>query len=310
MTLTKTFKRFDPVRKLTQKGQPLLYSLRLTGFYLLWILFFKELVLIFTTYFLIPSRPLFQDITETLGSNEITLIGISALGFLLLLKWLYPLCYVTSDQIFNLPRLKKNFKLGFLHGAVLATGVILAFLLSQQHHFLGFFIQFDEAPIETINIILRIFGLTALAYCESFIFNFKIQSYLKNYPRITQILILSTLYCFIKTIQFDLGVMHLLTLFLIAVILSTRHSFEESAGFLTAILIIFHVLVSLPVFGNEFSGVFHVKYQGLQSADIDNTSIRLLTGGAGGPFSSIAFQLVLIVHIIRTLLKYPSQSLE
>jgi hypothetical protein len=312
--LNSTLARFDPVRKLTRKALPLLLALRIVAFYLFWILIFKQFVLTFTTYFLIPSKPGFQDITDTLGSNEITLIGVCALGFVTLMKWLYPLTHVTLDQILNSKKIKTEFRLGLVHGTVLSLGIVFAFVISGQYRFLGFFIQFDEAPMEIMNIAIRILGLLALVYCEGFIFYEKIQKCLESYPKTAQTLILGVTFCLVKFLQFDLGVMHLLTLFLISIILSIKSTesarFEEGAGFLAALLVIFHVIVSLPVLGNEFSGIFHVKYQAPQSFEADTTTIRLLTGGVGGPFSSIAFQLVLIIHIIRTLLKYPSQSLK
>jgi hypothetical protein len=276
--LNSTLARFDPVRKLTRKAVPLLMAMRIVGFYAIWILLFKQFILTFTTYFLIPSKPGFQDITDTLGSNEITLIGVCALVFVSLMKFLYPLTMVTVDQIISSKKLKNEFRLGIVHGTVLSLGIVLAFVLNGQYRFLGFFIQFDEAPMEILNIAVRTLGLLALVYCEGFIFYEKIQKCLESYPRATQTLVIGITYCFIKYIQFDLGVMHLLTLFLISMVLSIKSTdsarFEEGAGFLTALLVIFHVIVSLPVLGNEFSGIFHVKYQAPQTFEAhDNYSV-------------------------------------
>jgi hypothetical protein len=102
--------------------------------------------------------------------------------------------------------------------------------------------------------------------------------------------------------------MHLVTLFLASLALFTRSisegDFTRGAGFWAAILIVFHPLLSLPILGNEFSGALLIKYESVASAvDTASATHRFLTGGLGGPISSFAFQLVLILDIVRSILR-------
>ena len=59
--------------------------------------------------------------------------------------------------------------------------------------------------------------------------------------------------------------------------------------------------------GNEFSGLLLVKYVGAGSGNLDPTT-RFFTGGAGGPLSSFAFQVLLILDIAQGILRYRRKS--
>lgn len=301
----------NPIRRFLKKQGGLFQALAFFLWYLAWVQAFRLLVLTFITYFLMSPNSQFQDISETYGANEVSLMGLAALLFVAFLKWLHPMTSTTSQEIFTPLRFENHFLKGFLQGGMLACGVSLAFLLSGLYRYLGFFIRFDEAPLALANVVVRVAGLFALAYCEEFIFRHKIMGYLKQrgYTTYPATLLTAVLYCLIKLLQFEIGIMHLMTLFLVSVALALRtfaaNDFLRGAGFWAAVLIVFHPLLSLPIFGNEFSGVLLIKYQASSAPASESQSelTRILTGGAGGPISSLAFQLVLLLDIVRGILK-------
>lgn len=299
------------------------------GAYSAWIAFFKLLVLTFLTYFLLNSsdhKIRYEEVNEAFGATELGIMGLSALLFVGALRAMNPLTSTTFPEIFTPLRFEKKFLPGFAQGAVMAAGVILAFVLSGTYKYLGFFVQFEETPLAIGNVLLRTLSLIGLVYCEEFIFRKKILGHLLRWRTsrpglplgsdLAVATVVSLLYCAVKALQFELGVMHWMTLFLVSLSLSLRalgeKDFVEGAGFWAAILIVFHPLLSLPVFGNEFSGIMLVKFQALPSAsDADNitdATLRFLSGGPGGPISAFAFQLLLAFDIARRLLPGSSAS--
>jgi len=291
-------------------------SLAYSGYYAAWIVVFRLLVVTIITYFLVggstvPGTVRFQDITDSYGANEVSIMGLCSLIFVSMLRWLNPITTTTTGEIVTLKRLEKRFFPGFVHGAVLATGVISAFVISGVYRYLGFFIQFEEAPLAMASVLMRVSGLALLVYCEEFIFRDKMLRQLKNHlPDAASAVITAACYCGVKALQFDLGLMHVITLFLISIALfirtMTEGDFTRGAGFWAAILIVFHPLLSLPILGNDFAGIFLVKYQSATGSSVDTASAttRFFTGGAGGPIASFAFQLVLVLDIARSILRH------
>jgi hypothetical protein len=262
---------------------------------------YRLLVLTFVTYFLMASNAKFQDISDAYGSNEIVIIGIGSFLFILFLRFLHPLTSTTTDEIFTPQRFEKRFVPGFLHGAVLAVFVAAAFLLSGLYRYLGFYIQFEEAPLALVGILLRVAALFALAYCEEFIFRYKVMFALRReVPDLYAAGLTALLYCGVKLLQFDLSWMQLITLFLISFALSIRTisdgDFMRGAGYWAGLLIVLHPFLSLPILGNEFQGILIIKYQG--DIEAAGTS-RFLTGGIGGPLSSFALQLLFLIDVLQ-----------
>ena len=202
-------------------------------------------------------------------------------------------------------------------------GCDLGLLVSGNYRYLGFFMQMDEAPFAVITVLVRIAALGAFAYCEEFLFRQKItRDILKqirgNRPThsdgsLVTAGVVSILYCGIKVLQFDLGIMQLFTLFLISLSLSMQTfiegDFGRGAGFWAALLIVFQPLLSLPALGGDFSGLFLVKYQPA-TPDGPDGLMRFLTGGAGGPLSSFALQLLLALSIARGIFVYKKRLLN
>jgi branched-subunit amino acid transport protein AzlD len=289
----------------------LIRGLAFFSLYAIWILGFRLLTLTIITFFSIAPTARFQDISEAFGSNEISLMGLSAFLFVGLLYWLNPLNNSSLRELITRDRIEKKFLPGFIRGAIFAGGIVFLFVLIGVYRYLGYFIQFDEAPLELANVFLRMAALGILAYCEEYIFHSKlIQQLQGRMPDLGMAILIASLYSGIKILQFDLGLMQLVTLFLISICLfyrSNRNSNQNSnndefalgAGFWAAMLIVFQPVLSLPLFGNDFSGLLLIRYNSL---DPFIPFLRILSGGAGGPLSSFAFQLVLILDISRKIL--------
>ena len=304
------------------------------GAYTGWVLAVRLLVLTLITYFVssgaTAGRPIrFEDISEAISANELSLLGFSALLFVLFVKLASPIGAISWREVFSPERFEERFVPGFFHGALVASGLLLAFLLSGLYRYLGLVLTPAELPMALPGIGLRALALGALVYCEEYIFRQRITAHLRAWnesqtlsPRISRyadafaIVATAVAYAEIKILQIDaeLGWMHLATLFLISVALSLRTladgDFARGAGFWAAALIVFNPLLSLPIFGSEFSGLLLVNYHSAAAAaggsgdETLSATSRFFTGGAGGPLSSFAFQLLLILDIARGILRY------
>ncbi|MFZ9594707.1 MAG: hypothetical protein ACO3A2_01365 [Bdellovibrionia bacterium] len=259
----------------------------------------------------ISPRTNFQDISDAFSSNEVSITGLSALLFVLLLHWLNPLTSTRLQDLLSRDSMERQFLPGFFKGAFLAACLMVVFLLTGVYRYLGYFIPFEELPLELLNGVLRMSALMALVYCEEYLFrNRFIHELIGKFPPWLIAQYSALLYCGAKILQFDLGIMQLITLYLVSWSLFLRlHGgtrFAQGAGIWAAILIIFHPLLSLPIFGNEFSGILLIRFP----KEWTHTAFRFLSGGAGGPLASFAFQLILIIDISQHLLRSKLKPLQ
>lgn len=341
------------IKKLTLRFPGISKAFFMIVAYVSWTLVFRLFSLTFITYFIMSAgstgSPLgggaevskLEEINEALTTSQSVVTALGTLGFIYILKLFYNQHQIVSGgpatrwvEFFSVQRFEKQFMPGFLHGAVLAAGVALAFLLSGIYRYLGFFVQTDNAPMATASLLLRSVSFIIFIYCEEYIFRhwvFKKLSTTLNpsrsrYPlnefwaSLSVVFLSGIFYVGMKLIQFDLGWMQALTLLLISFALGMRAlgtgDFIQGAGFWAAILIVFQVLLSLPVFGQDFSGLFLLKYQATVAptvADLkdfwptDSSSgetLRWITGGAGGPLASLAFQILLLFDLTRAFRRY------
>jgi len=295
--------------------KPLIFAL----IYGAWILSFRLLTLTFIAYSTISPTSHFQDMSDAFSSNEISIISLAAVLFVGLLCSLSPLTSTSLSDIVSQNRIERGFLPGFLYGALFSCSLVLVFILLGIYRYLGYYIQLNEAPIELVNILLRMIALVAFVYCEEFLFRKKIlKAFRGHLPDFTRANLAALLYCGVKLLQFDIGIMHCFSLYLVSIVLfylaRKEGQFARGAGFWAAILVVFHPLLSLPIFGNDFSGILLLKVQPIafsqnsqnlsqNLSDQWNAWIRFLTGGAGGPLASFAFQSLLILSIGRSILQ-------
>lgn len=317
------------LQTLMSRHPRLIRAFTLIGSYVVWIAVFRLLVLTFITYFVMQgsTHPMdshdwsetprkFEEVSDAFSAAEVEIAGISAFFFILLIRFLNPLGIEPASRSSIAERLEKKFLPGFIQGALLACSLAVAFLLAGAHRYLGFLVQFEGIALALTNVFFRTLGICLLVASEELIFRKKLLQGLEGSPENPELplaIAVSLGFCGIKALQFDLGWMHLLTLFLASLSLSLRSflgkDFIRGAGYWTGILLIFHPLLSLPIFGNDFSGIALVKYQfqpqlaGAPAGD-ESTWIRILTGGAGGPLSSLALQLLLLLDLVRGMRRY------
>jgi hypothetical protein len=269
-----------------------------------WMLVFRLLSLSFLVYFLTRAgrTATFEEINESFATNEIVFIGLGSALFALALRGFAPLFDRDGRTGVSLAQIKNSYIPGFLQGLVLAAGVIAALLLVGSIRFVGFFVQIEDTSLAILGIVLRVLAILVLGFSEEILFRSRKVSV------IGQVLTLSVIYCVVKLAQFDLSWMHFVTLLLLSVSLSVRRLREESflngAGFWSAVLIVFHPIFSLPIFGSDFSGIFLLKYQELKFIP------PFISGGAGGPLSGVILQVILLIEIVRGSLIYKKSLLK
>lgn len=281
--------------------RPLLRPAVLFASYAAWILFFRLVSLSCLTWFMSrgDALPSFGEIDEAFATNELTLMGVATLLYLLALWALHPILGTTRDELFSGKRFEKLFVPGFFHGALLSMGVVTVFVLTGQYRYFGVPIQAEESVLAIIAVLIRVAALTVLAYGEELIFRQKLWRRLRRvFPEAWAIGLTALAYCGLKMLQFDLGVMHVTSLLLLSVALSMRQlidgDFVRGAGFWTGILVVFQPLLGLPVLGTEFSGVLLFKHSE------PTMLVRMLSGGRGGPLSSLVFQFLLLLDVLRS----------
>ncbi|MCC7441370.1 MAG: hypothetical protein IT285_07045 [Bdellovibrionales bacterium] len=312
-------------RRIRSRVEPftgLVRALPLAGAYALFTLFARMVVLTVVTYFLVNAHQglRLEDISDVFGSNEILVSGFTALCFVAVARRLGPVGAAgRSAPMFTPALFEARFIPGFLRGSILAWAMALAFLVTGYYRYLGFYIQFEESFQALANVAARILALGLMAYCEEWLFRKQLLDYARRHlPIPAAAAIAAVAFCAVKALQFDLGLMHLTTLFLFALGAGLRSAqggdFLYGAGFLAALLIVFHPLLGLPVFGNSFPGVLMIKVQGMEDLAAgaqfrllpDGTDARtlvFLTGGVGGPLSSFALQFVLLIQAALSWLK-------
>ncbi len=141
-----------------------------------------------------------------------------------------------------------------------------------------------------------------MVYIDEFIFRGRFMAHIRGAAHPLRAVILGALlYALSKAFQFHIGWAHLVTLGLLGTALSLRayfnRDFAAGAGMVAGFLIVAHCVFSLPIFGNESQGVVLLRYD--IHLDIDAPTVRFLTGGLGGPLSSVVLQTVILVDIIR-----------
>jgi hypothetical protein len=335
------------IKKLTARFPGLSQSFAILITYLGWSVIFKMMSLTLVTYFVLSGggaeTPRLEDVNEALATSQLPLLALCVIAYVFLLRVFQASTQASTqaapfqlnDEFFSPQKIESRFLPGFLNGAVLAAGITLAFLLGGIYRYLGFFIQADRAPLALVALLIRVASTVTFVYCEEFIFRHRILRCLTRrneldqsspstefWHRVAAVTFTGAMFVGMKFYQFDLGWMQALSLFLVAFTLGIRAlstDFTLSAGFWAAVLIVFQALLSLPILGNEFSGLILIKYQSLapeapaEALGLGGTessygeTLRFITGGPGGPLASLTFQLLILLDIVRGTLRYRRQ---
>ncbi len=269
--------------------------------YLGWNSAFRLIILSLVVYFMARSGSPFPEISETTNKNQILVVGIGCLGFLFLLTQMNPIATVSRTEIITGNLVETQLYPAFLRGAVVACLFVFVGLVCGYYRYVGFFVQSDSPALAAFGLLFRAISILLMVYIDEFVFRGRFMTHLRDHAHPIRTVLLGALfYALSKQMLFHLGFAHLLTLGLLGTALSLRaylhRGFAEGAGLLAGFLIIAHCAFSLPIFGNEAQGIILLRYD--IQLDIDAPTIRFLTGGLGGPLSSVAFQAILLFDIL------------
>jgi hypothetical protein len=281
-------------------------SLLLILSYLGWNAAFRLVILSFVLYLMARSGARFPEISETTATNQILVVGIASLSFVFLLTQLNPVATVKVSEIVTGNLVETQFYPGFLRGAVIACLFAFSGLLFGYYRYVGFFVQSDAPALAIFGLVFRAVSIILMVYVDEFVFRSRFLNPLRDSAHPLRVVALGALlYTLSKSFQFHLGLAHLLTLALVGTALTLRayyrRDFALGAGIFAGFLVVAHCAFSLPIFGNESQGVILVQYD--IRLDIDAPIVRFLTGGIGGPLSSVALQLIVLADIARSALR-------
>jgi hypothetical protein len=293
-------------------------ALALALAYLSWNAAFSLIALSLVTYFMARSGPTFGELSETWNTNLILVSGFASLSFLFVLTQLNPIATVARSEIVTGHLIEHRFYPAFLRGAVLACVFAFVGLAAGYYKYVGFFVQADTPAIAIFGLLFRAVSVVLMVYADEFIFRGRFMAYIRDGAHPARSIVLCGLfYTLSKSFAFHLGWAHLITLALLGTALSLRsylhRNFAEGAGILAGFLMVAHVAFSLPIFGNESQGIVLLRYD--FRLDVDAPVIRFLTGGLGGPLSSVVVQAVILGDILRNLYRekkslWPLRSAE
>ncbi len=269
--------------------------------YLGWNSAFRLMLLSLSVYFMARSGSPFPEISETTNKNQILVVGIGCLSFIYFLTQMNPIATVSRSEVITSNQIEMLFYPGFLRGAVFACLFAFVALSAGYYKYIGFFIQNDTPGLAVPGLIFRALSILLMVYIDEFIFRGRFMNLLRDQSHPLRVILLSALfYSLSKQMLFHLGFAHILTLGLLGTALGLRsylhRGFTEGAGIVAGFLIVAHCGFSLPIFGNEAQGILLLQYD--IQRDLESTTIRLLTGGLGGPLSSMTIQALLLFDIL------------
>ncbi len=325
---------------LTNNPHSLLKPGLFLGGYLAWVFAFKLLILSLMTYGSMTSSAgdhQLQEISELYESNEIGVMALATLTFLGFLGSLGPLSQTRLSGVFPREEMEQYFLPGLLKGVLLGLSFVALFLCVGIYGYFGPSSSLEEAPLTLANTILRMIALFGWVMGQAFIFRKKILPPLLEHtsPKVAAhgIALLATL---VQCLHFNLSWMHFINLYLLnlspllltpsplaptlqakrlqnapslAAGLAAGPTFIPGAAFLSGLLIVLHPVFSLPILGNDFSGLLLVKYQPEWTTHLlalyphGQGWLRYIHGGMGGPLASLALSLLLTAWLVLRALK-------
>lgn len=333
-------KPIGTIKKLTAQYSGLSRALSLATGYAIWISLFKLLCMTVVTYLVVSSSTghgaRFEEINDAYSSVELMVLGAGSLLFTLGINAIYPRPSRPRDQLFkrSLP--------GLLHGSAIALGLAALFLVSGGYRYLGSLVLYEERPLLALfGLLLKAFSILSLVLCEELLFRRRILDLLLRpeaddagarelpgggprimpvpespLPRLSSstglrtggaILLSAAMYAGVKFLQFDLSWMQGITILLVSILLGLKSEAEgdlaSGTAFWAATLIITHVCLGLPIFGNDSSsGLILLKYHAGGGGRLSE-AMRYLTGGTGGLIGSLSLQFLVLFEILRDIFR-------
>jgi len=285
-------------------------------FYLLWVWIVPTIILTLLTYlkyisfrFGLSADFTLKSIGEQYSSNEIIILGFTSASFLLFARSLNPIILLDTHELLPLRFVRERLGKGLIRGATIIAVFVTVLTGFQYYKYLGIYLNLDNLALTGSDMLIRILAIALFAYSEEFIFRQKIFRTLNlSMPTLLSAVTTSGLYLLIKIIQFDLSHMQVITLFLfsgfLCLLAAKDKTFVTGAGISIALFVSIHILFSLPIFGNEFSGLLMLKYLEPLTADTRGMKFaQFLSGGQAGPMASFGLQALFLVFIVYYLIR-------
>ena len=118
----------------------------------------------------------------------------------------------------------------------------------------------------------------------------------------------AAVYLIIYDVLFSLETMETINVIILSLCLTqinrTRNSHISSAAFATGIFLTLHSICSLPLFGQDVSGVILVR------SPEDKGFNAILSGGAAGPENGLVFTILLVLFLFQRKLRPGKFNLE
>jgi hypothetical protein len=276
----------------------------------LWLILFSLGASTVLAYALFVSGAPFADVSEQAVSQKLSLFGIGASLIPLVLLALQPLTSVSATDLW--PRGVALRRLGpaLGQGALLGVVVCAGLTLSGHYEVLGFLPRGEDWSMEIGGSLLRLFALFGLSYSTSLVcFELIPRALLgagelpREGRRFTRQLVSAVAFALLIRTGFDLGWSQLGTFFLLGLYGSLRtlneDHFHGAAGFLTGLLATLHLVFGLSTLGVENPGLFVLRYPGPPTGELESTLTRWITGGYGGPLSSLVMGGAITVQALR-----------
>jgi len=258
--------------------------------YWLWLALAHLIGLSLVTYGVMDATPRFNEIADLYFTNYWTIQGWAA-GLFLLVNAGLTVGRAASWPEFHWSNIKIKVLPLVLRTGIAALGWVLLMLWVTPAQFLGPGFSWEEGFWPLLSCISRAIAWLAWAFAEEWVFRKVLLEKLRTrYSAWISILIVTALWTLTRSWHQGLGLNQTITLILLGMALGLSvcqgRSYLTGAAILGTSTLIFQVLFSLPVLGQDFTGIWIIKFRA-------ENLLQLVSGGPGGPLSSAFLQLAL-----------------
>ena len=252
----------------------------------------------------VPTHPL-QSIGQSYDTFIFFLNGVTAFCFVLIIQTLRPLLFAgIIPNFLNWMRPRKSFFSGLFRGFLFTTFYMATLIYFNVYTWKGIFQTPDNLVGLLSAFLIKGSAIVLFVLVEEVLFRKILLEFLvKNYNKWVGIFLSSLCYLIFKSLEYTMDYNQLITLFLCSFSLGylsylyRDHLF--GAGFFSTLLITFHLIFGLPLFGLKQVGLITLQYSQtmVQNTSFHN-SVLHITGGYSGPFASILTQSVFLLFIL------------
>ena len=298
---------------------PLISAGLVLATYWIWLSAFHLVGMAVVTYGMLGATPGVREIADQYYSNAWTIQGWGSLLFFLA-AWGLSVADPGPWSEMSRSSWKTHFLPPFLRAAGASTAWILLLMAATPFQYLGAGFSWSEAPWSALTWLTRCVGWFGWAIGDEAVFRKLLLSRLRRWfssrgdetpwvrhGDLLSVLVVTALGVLTRAFGQNLGLSQTLTLTLLGLVLgfrvcSGRH-YLGGAAMLAASALVFQGLFSLPLLGQEQTGLWLLKFSPASSPSFSPFPelMRFASGGAGGPASSGILQLFLLGALARIL---------